>query len=67
MTIRLDAIESATGAAFGLLVGIAANYTVLPMWGFTPSAGQSVQIGVFFFALSFANRFVFRRVFRWFE
>ena len=65
MTIRIDAIESATGAAFGYVVAVAANHTVLPLFGFTPTVGQSLGIGAVFFVISTVQRLAFRRLFRW--
>ena len=62
--MKLDAIESLTGAILGLLAGITANYYVLPVFGFNPDWHQSLGMAVVFFSISFALRFVVRRVFR---
>lgn len=66
MTARQwDISESLFGSLLGLTAGTIANYTALPaIWGITPTAGESVQIALFFFAMSFGLRFVTRRIFR---
>ena len=61
---RLDATEATLGALASLLIAVAANNLVLPLWGFNPSLSQSFQMGLFFFALSIVQRYVFRRLFR---
>ena len=65
--MKLDTIESLCGAALGLLAGTLANYYVLPVWGFTPTASASAQMALVFFAISFVLRFCVRRVFRGLE
>lgn len=65
MTRKQDATEATLGAAFGYLVAVAANHTVLPLFGFAPSIGQSFGIGAVFFIISLVQRYAFRRFFRW--
>ena len=64
MSMKLDALESGLGAFVSLGVGITANHFVLPWFGFQPSLAQSVHMGLAFFFISVAQRFVFRRIFR---
>jgi len=64
MSIRLDATETLVGSVVGLCAGILANYKLLPLWGFNPSAGDSIAMGLLFFVIGFATRFIIRRVFR---
>lgn len=60
----LSAVEALTNSAVGLVVSWSATYTMLPMWGLTPSAGQSAGITGMFFMLSFARSFIIREAFR---
>ncbi len=64
MSARLDAVEALTNASIGLVVSWAATYTLMPMWGLTPSASASAGITAMFFALSFARAWVIRSIFR---
>lgn len=60
----LSAVEALLNASVGLLVSWVATYTLLPLWGFSPSAGQSLGITGMFFVLSFARAFIIREAFR---
>lgn len=60
----LSAVEALTNAAIGLVVSWVATYTLLPLWGFAPSARQSIGITGMFFVLSFARAFIIREAFR---
>jgi hypothetical protein len=59
-----SALEALINAVVGLLVSWAATFTLLPLWGLTPSAGQSLGITGMFFVLSFARAFLIREAFR---
>jgi len=60
----LSAVEALANAAVGLAVSWCATYALLPLWGLTPSAGQSAGITGMFFLLSFARAFIIREAFR---
>lgn len=64
MTRRLDAAESATNAAVGLVLSVAVTYTALPLFGLYPSLSASVGITAMFTAVSFARNYAIRRIFR---
>lgn len=61
----MDALEATTNAALGLIVSWLAVYFVFPLWGMSPTATQSAQVTLFFFALSWVRSYSLRRVFRW--
>jgi hypothetical protein len=60
----MSALEALLNASVGLLVSWAATFTLLPLWGLTPSAGQSLGITGMFFVLSFVRAFLIREAFR---
>lgn len=60
----MDATEAFANAGIGMLVSWAATYTLLPLWGFAPSAGASLGITGMFFCLSFARSWLIRAIFR---
>lgn len=66
-TRRQSAIETVVGTAVGLLVSIAANMLVLPVFGFHPKLGEAGLIGVIFTAVSVARSYLMRRLFNWLE
>lgn len=62
--IDIDTLEAILNAAIGLAVSWAATFTLLPLFGFAPSVGQSAGITLCFFALSFARARALRWMFR---
>lgn len=61
---RMDVAESLANAGIGMVVGWAATYALLPIWGLAPSAEDAIGITAMFFALSFSRAWVLRVVFR---
>lgn len=57
------ATEALCNAVIGLLVSWAVTFFLLPLWGLTPSAGQSAGITLVYFGISFARSYVLRRAF----
>lgn len=60
----LDTLEALANAGIGIVVSWAATFALLPLWGLTPSAGQSAGITAMFFGLSFARARALRWAFR---
>ena len=57
------ATDALCNAVIGLLVSWAVTFFLLPLWGLTPSAGQSAGITAMYFWISFARSYVLRRAF----
>ena len=62
--MTIDALEALTNAIVGLLASWLVTYTLLPLWGLTPSASASLGITAMYFAISAARSFAIRRIFR---
>ena len=62
-----SAVETAVGTAVGLLVSVAANMLVLPVFGFSPNLEEAGLIGVVFTLVSIARSYMMRRLFNWLE
>jgi uncharacterized YccA/Bax inhibitor family protein len=58
-----SAVETVVGTAVGLLVSVAANMLVLPVFGFSPNLEEAGQIGVVFTLVSIARSYMMRRLF----
>ena len=56
-------IEAWANVFVGYWVSVAANYVVLPWFGFHVSAGQAIGIGVIFTAISLVRSYLLRRWF----
>lgn len=56
-------IEAWANVFVGYWVSVAANYVVLPWFGFDVSAGQAIGIGVIFTAISLVRSYLLRRCF----
>ena len=59
----MSLLEAKSNALIGYLVAVAANYVVLPWWGFEVSVRASFEIGVVFFLISVARSYIMRRIF----
>jgi hypothetical protein len=57
----IDWLESLTNAVIGLAVSWAVTFYALPLWGLTPSAGQSAAITGLYFGISLLRG----RIIRW--
>jgi uncharacterized YccA/Bax inhibitor family protein len=62
-----SAVETAIGTAVSLLVSVAANMAVLPVFGFSPNLKEAGQIGVVFTLVNIAHNYIIRRLFNWLE
>ena len=64
MQTRLQSLlETATNIAVGLIVSFVVNKTVLPLYGFVPSASQNIQMVLIFTFVSIARSYLLRRFF----
>ena len=59
----MSLIEAWANVFVGYWVSVAANYIVLPWFGFHVSAGQAIGIGVIFTAISLVRSYLLRRWF----
>lgn len=59
----MSLIEAWANVFVGYWVSVAANYVVLPWFGFDVSAGQAIGIGVIFTAISLVRSYLLRRCF----
>lgn len=59
----MSLVEVILGTLIGLTVATAANYWVLPQFGFTPSLGESLEIAIIFTVISVLRGYFVRRLF----
>ena len=60
----MTAMETFISTALGFAVSWLLTFHVLPLWGFTPSHGQALQITLVYTAASFARGYAVRAAFR---
>lgn len=60
----MSAIESAVSTAIGFAVSWVLTFAVLPLWGFEPSVGASLQITLVYTLASFLRGWGVRAAFR---
>lgn len=60
---KASAVEAVANVAIGLLVSMAANAAVFPLFGFTPTLAQNVSITLIYTAISLARSYLLRRLF----
>ena len=60
----MSAIETFTSTALGFAVSWALTFWILPIWGFTPSHGQAIQITAVYTLASFARGYAVRAAFK---
>jgi len=58
-----SAVESVTNVAIGYGVSLAANATILPLFGIAISTADNLAIGAIYTAISIARSYCVRRVF----
>lgn len=63
----MSALEAFANAAIGLVVSWIVTYAALPIWGLSPSAGQSAAITGMYFIVSFARSWAIRAAFKKYE
>ena len=59
---RGSAIESALNIAVGYGLSVAANVTVLPLFGMYPTVAESMVIGLVFTGISLVRSYAIRRI-----
>lgn len=63
---KLSAAEAMVSIAIGLIVSLITNHIVFPLYGFTPSPRQNVEITVIYTSVSFVRTYGVRRLFNFF-
>ena len=58
-----SAVESVSNVAIGYVVSLAANATILPMFGIAISLSDNLAIGAIYTAISIARSYFVRRAF----
>ena len=58
-----SAVESVANVAIGYVVSLAANATILPMFGIAISLSDNLAIGAIYTAISIARSYCVRRAF----
>lgn len=59
----MSAFEASANVAIGYLVSVAANFLILPLFGYDVSVADSFAIGLAFTAVSLVRSYVLRRIF----
>lgn len=62
---RHSLLEACIGTSIGFGVAFAANFVVLPAFGYTPSVGENILITTFFTIISIVRSYFVRRLFNW--
>jgi len=60
-----SAWETISSTFIGFSISTAANYFLLPLWGYSPSISASIEIGILFTAISLFRGYVIRRFFNY--
>jgi hypothetical protein len=64
MQSRIESlIEAWANVLVGYLVAVAANYWLLPLWGFPVNVQESFEIGLAFTGVSLVRSYIIRRWF----
>ena len=58
-----SAVESAANVSIGYVVSLAANATILPLFGISISASENLAIGAIYTAISIVRSYFVRRAF----
>lgn len=58
------AAEALTNAVAGMFISWLVTYLALPLWGYSPSAGDAAGITAMYFGVSFARSYVIRFLFK---
>jgi uncharacterized membrane protein (DUF485 family) len=59
----MSLVEAVVNVVVGLLVAVATQIVVFPMFGLATTLGQNLAIGAIFTTVSLARSYVLRRVF----
>lgn len=60
-----SALETLLSTFIGFSISVAANYFLLPIWGYSPSAADAIEIGILFTWISLLRGYAIRRFFNW--
>ena len=58
-------VEAYANIAVGFGINLLANIWLLPLWGFHPTVGDALGIGLAFTAISLVRSYGLRRAFEW--
>ncbi len=61
----MSAVESIANVVVGLSISWVVTFTMLPAWGFEPSASAAVEISALFTGISLMRSYVLRRFFNY--
>lgn len=64
---RASALEAVLNTLVGFWVSTLANIFLLPLWGFSPSLTQGIEIGILFTLISLLRSYLLRRAFNYFH
>lgn len=62
---RASLAEAFLNILIGFGISVAANIWLLPLWGFSPSIPQGIEIGLLFTWISLVRSYLLRRLFNW--
>ncbi len=62
---RGSIIEAILNVIIGFWISVGANIYLLPLWGFTPSLSQGIEIGIAFTWVSLLRSYILRRAFNY--
>ncbi len=62
---KMSAVETAVSTAIGYTVATAANYYILPLFGYHVTLRDASWIGVIFTGISLVRGYFVRRLFNW--
>lgn len=60
-------MEAASGNVVGFALAVAANFFILPLFGFVTTLDQAFGITTVFTVLSIGRSYIWRRIFNWIE
>jgi len=60
---RASALEALLNILIGFWISVGANIFLLPLWGYSVSLTQGVEIGLAFTLVSFLRSYLLRRAF----
>lgn len=64
-TRKQSAVESVTNIVAGLIITMAANFAIFPLFGWGISLGENILLGVFYTVVSFIRSYSLRRFYNW--
>ncbi len=60
---RHSLLEAITNILVGYSVNVAANFIIFPIWGWTITMKQNIEIGIIYTVISLVRSYCLRRVF----